>query len=216
MPTPKHYRITFSGTFGAIGAPVEIWSWGLGLVYGGADIPVALAQTRAAAFQAAYAANIAPQMSGSVVLTRTRYSQHDEGGHVATTSDGAYRQGDDVTVVPGGSLSTLKYPLQTSLVVSLSTARAGATGKGRCFLPMVPKPLGTDFLLPQSDASAMADAFAGFLQAIYPEQGTPGVISSHGYGSTLTGIRVGRVPDTMRSRRNALLESYEVRSPVLS
>jgi hypothetical protein len=40
------------------------------------------------------------------------------------------------------------------------------------------------------------------------------VVSSKGYNSEVTGVRVGRVLDTMRSRRRSLPETYDPVTPV--
>ncbi len=54
---------------------------------------------------------------------------------VNKNADDAYKQGDSVADAAGGTSGSVVMPLQTALVVSLTTNRAGPTGKDRFYLP---------------------------------------------------------------------------------
>jgi hypothetical protein len=137
---------------------------------------------------------------------------------VTRLGDGSFDQGDDLTREPGTGSEGNLYPIQTALCVSFSSARQDASGKGRCFLPFPRVGLGSDWRLPESGVTPVLTAMRTLAtQLRQPEQGATGdvwgtgrhaVISSKGTTSVVTQYRVGRVPDTMRSRRNALPEAY--------
>jgi hypothetical protein len=212
MAKPQHARLTFSGVFGTAAAPLEIWSWSLTFAHkaalGGTTLQAA---TKA---RTLYSTSVAGLMPASVVLTKTRLALLSDGQHVTKLSDGSFDQGDDLVAVPGNLSGGQIMPLQTALCVSFSTTRQGAQGKGRAFLPFQ-RPLSAGFLVD----SAVAAQFAGFgPKAIAegmeggsgPTLGAHSVISSFGWTSPVTSYRCGLVPDTMRSRRNALSEQYVV------
>jgi hypothetical protein len=68
--------------------------------------------------------------------------------------------------------------------------------------------------LQQADHASILQSSASFLNALGNEPGidvlglTPVVASTKGYNSIVTGVRVGRVLDTIRSRRASLPENY--------
>lgn len=214
MPAPAHSLITFSGVFGSFTAPVEIWSFGVktAVVNLGSQ---AARKAMATQMETAFATHLGGRLPSNVVLTRTRWAEINPVGLVARETDGAYSQGDatlgHICTGSGGSI----MPLQTALVVSLNTPRPGPTGKGRFFLPFPAVSLANDFRITATDASTIGAAVKSFLDAINtavstgPTQvGKIVVASSKGYLSEVTSMRIGRVPDTLRSRRSALLEAY--------
>jgi hypothetical protein len=215
MPTPRHDKVVFSGTFGPAQAPVEIWSWSLSFGY----IPQLRGTTAEIATVAreAYALHVAPYMPTTTILTRARVARLAAGGKVTTLGDGAYDQGDDLEPVPG-LIGASARPLQVATVVSFDTARSGPTGKGRCFLPGIGIGLQEDFRWSANDVGQVCGSMRALITALEQNDsgdaprvsglGQHGVASSKGVFSPTTLVRVGRVPDTMRSRREGLLESY--------
>lgn len=214
---PAHARLTFSGIFGSQAAPVEIWSWGLTFAHvdslGGTTVEAA------AKARALYAQHIKPLGYANTILTRTRVALLANGRNVTTLANGAYDQGDDTTAVEGGPYqgAAVFHALQTACAVSFTTARQGPHGKGRAFLPYQGEPLGPDFLFHEGHVTSLVTAVRNVAQGMStgdgPKLGAHAVISSGGKSgvasvSPVTGYRVGRVPDTMRSRRNALKERY--------
>lgn len=115
--------------------------------------------------------------------------------------------------VPGTSGSTV-IPQQT-VAVTLLTARArGRASKGRFYLPPAFRTIGADGTFPATEADAIETAVVTWLNAINAavvdgtQIGPVAVMSKLGTGTTndVTAVGVGRVMDTMRSRRASLLE----------
>lgn len=120
---------------------------------------------------------------------------------------------------PGGQVST--PPAQLSTVVTLRTFKErGLASKGRMYLPSCSgfEALGTDGLATIANAQRVATATANFIDDINiayrdwddgtASRGQVGVASNRGVGAfeLVNRVTVGRVPDTMRSRRNKLDE----------
>jgi len=118
-----------------------------------------------------------------------------------------------------GTNTTLVYPPQVSLVVTLQSALSrGLAAKGRMYLPGISYPLQTGSQISTTNADAMANNFRVFLNAV--NTGAPAgsrvILASAGRGTAGTGatnqpvtrIRVGTVYDTQRRRRNSLTEQY--------
>jgi hypothetical protein len=211
MAKPAYTRAVFSGVIGTSVAPVEHWSFGVNfpadaLPADGSDI---VADGVALDLNDAWHDSWRPRMGTDVVLTNVKVSHVLATGHVATRGDGSYVQGESVVEWTGVG-APQAMPLQTALCVSLTTARPGPTGKGRFFLPWpafavsaITKSLSVD------DAGTIAaDAVAFLNHCATIMTFAPQVVSSKGYMSEVTGVRVGRVPDTMRSRREDLPEGY--------
>jgi hypothetical protein len=216
MATPAHTRVTFSGIFTAPAGPVEIWSCNLNC----RPLNTGPGLDRAAhRMMSLWGAEIAQYLGSSVQLTRTRVALVGPNGHVDRDANGGYRQVDDNTLVPGTFTNPTVYPTQAALVISLQSARAGASGKGRLFMPAPGRPLDPDYRLDAGYCQRIAASWArvvanaqstdtttdtATLGAVVVASPTSGVLSD------VTSVRVGRVIDTMRSRRNALLEDYAV------
>lgn len=219
MPTPAHNRFTFSGVFGQLAAPQEIWTVRL-ITNASPPADDAAAKVLAGRARAAFGQHVMPLLSAQTPLTRTRWSAHAAGGGTLLRADGSFMQGDDTTVVPGGVAVGTILPIQTALAVSLMTPRAGATGRGRIFLPFIHRPVQAGaFTLQDVHTQSVADGVRALIVAIngFGAGGDFGpfvtVASSKGYETRVTGVRVGNVLDTMRSRRNGLREGYAVSAP---
>jgi hypothetical protein len=132
-------------------------------------------------------------------------------------TDGKYR-GDPKAAavdVPGGAgAPVLLYPPQISLAVSLATAKRGKSGRGRFYLPCPQTSMGPDGRISQNIQTAVAGSVRTWINDLnnWPgfDGGTPKVTiaSSLGQNHDVTGVRVGRVLDTVRSRREDLVETY--------
>lgn len=211
VPVPAHTRITFSGTFGPEAAPVEIWSFNINhaqILDPPGDLAAAATQMRAA-----WVAQIAALQHNTVKLTRVRVAQVNALGKVPINSQGAYLQGDSLGINAGELTGSGFFPLQTALCVSLETTRAGASGKGRFYLPAPPYPLNEatfGFVAANvTTVSTRARAFINLINStLTPAAGGVVVASSKGFVSDVVAVRVGSIPDTQRRRRNALPEAY--------
>lgn len=145
----------------------------------------------------------------------------------AIGSDGKYTSDPvivNVTDTPGGAggVSGQSYITpQAALAVSLVTGRRGPTGKGRFYIPMpvvsIDQNTGLALL---TSIEGLRGSAATFLSALNNQPGLDllglrvVVVSSKGYKSDVNGVRVGRVVDTIRSRRAQLKENYTTSVPV--
>lgn len=122
---------------------------------------------------------------------------------------------DEFTPVPfGGTASVPSFPFQVSLCMSLQTGQRGPRKRGRVYLPTPLVTLEPDGQFQAAQAIAIRDRFATFLNNLNnhtgPDAQAPEVViaSSKGLNTIVNGVRVGRVLDTMRSRRRSLPEDY--------
>lgn len=118
---------------------------------------------------------------------------------------------------------------QDAMVVSFTTdVVRGLASKGRVYVPGgAPQTTGMDGgtgLMSTTFTEAIRDAWAAFLIDLDDNPGPDfadlraAVVSKQGDPETnwhtITGVRVGRVMDTQRRRRNALAENYTATAPV--
>lgn len=211
MAKPAHTRVTVSGVIGTTAAPVEHWSFNLNFPAAAlaSDATDAAADTKAGAVRSAMSNLIVNNFGSDVIVNEVRVAAVDATGHVYQRADGTYVQGIE-TAELAGSMAKQPMPLQTALCVSLGTNRAGPTGKGRFFLPW--PALSINATTKTLDAGQV-DAFIALVKtAVEGIQTAMGaqlqVVSSKGYMSEVTSLRIGRAPDTMRSRREDVPEGY--------
>lgn len=126
-------------------------------------------------------------------------------------------QHDFETSIPGVGTSNL--PAQIANVVTLRTAaQRGRASSGRFYYPATGRVVSSDGRLSAATAAAVAvDAttLLNSLNAALPDWQVA-VMSSIGTGTTrpVTHVEVGRVLDTMRSRRRSLEEERAVGLPL--
>ncbi len=213
MPFAPHIRITALGRLG--NSSGERFSYGVNMHAPADDRIVGLDANQSV--WADVAADVrAFHTRGATALAETAVLETVKVASIG--ADGRYT-GDpviiDVVDANGqGGISNVTLP-QAALAVSLGTARRGPTGRGRFYLPMPIIVLSPDTLLMDAPkALAIQGSAATFINALNNQPGIDVlglqvcVSSTKGYNSTVTTLRVGRVVDTMRSRRNALPESY--------
>jgi hypothetical protein len=120
---------------------------------------------------------------------------------------------DWVTPIAGGGSVSNVVPNQVCLVMTLETAVArGLANAGRIYWPLPGQaPLAADGLLPVTAQTAAATAGKAFIEGLNEviTNGAIGVASKvrEGAQHSVTGVSVGRVLDTMRSRRTSLVEA---------
>lgn len=219
-PTTPHLRIT---AMGKLGTSNERFSWGVNLVKGtGAGLTRLNSGLEGQAWFTDTVNDI--QTFHSRALTRlSQQANLDSVKFAFIGADGLY-DGDpflyEFANLPGGGGGSFP-PFQIAVAVSLVTARRGATGRGRFYLPL--PVVAMDFStggMSVTDQNAINQSAQQFLEGLGNEPGfdvgdvRPAVISSRGYASIVTGVRVGRVLDTIRSRRAQLDESYSSILPV--
>lgn len=108
-------------------------------------------------------------------------------------------------------LGTLDLPFSTALCVSKRTGRAGRSGRGRMYWPVLAAAVGSNgkFTLPVT----IADEFAELVVDLGNVDGVStaiAVVTSQTLNlvTPVTEIRVGDVPDSQRNRRDRLVETY--------
>lgn len=211
MARQANALVSFRGIFGSLGAPVEEWQFGLRLTRDPAHdvFTEAQFQTLAEQAQSVYSTTIRASIPSWAVLTETRFVLVSIDGTTDRRLDGSYKQGIADSNLPGMHPQANRHPLQTALAVSTMTVRQGPTGKGRFYLPAPGIALENDFSIPSDDALAVANNAADLISGLNAMgAGNVSVFSSKGYDSRVTGVRVGQVMDTMRSRRRAQPEGY--------
>lgn len=206
-PAPHVYVTWFGDAFG------EVENWQVGLRIAAPFVPPTTDELEAldAAFATLLSANVA-------FPAGRRYL----GVKVAPQDvNGRYPDGVDAveylrpTPVSGGSGAG--YP-QIALVLSMRTARSrGYASNGRMYIPSSLGITAGTGLISAADAGNAATAGATFIGAVNAVGiGIASVMSTVGTGRSepITGVRVGRVMDTQRRRRNQLPETYTEPVPV--
>lgn len=214
MPQPAHVRCTWSGVFGSAATAIEQWSFSLKTAGLPATIDGPALMVRAEGMRKTYFDHVLDLVPEAVVCTELRYAVTGADGKVLRFPDGAYQQGKLGVNMPGAGTTVGRLPLQSALVVSTNTARPGQTGKGRLFLPLqLSQHIQADFRIDPEWALLVAQRFASVVKDVNVFGPVVSVVSSKGYSSPVTSVRVGRAPDTMRSRREKVVEGY-VLSPL--
>jgi hypothetical protein len=224
-----HWRLTLSGTLGTGTPAPEIWSLGMSIGASAGPLGGVPSQDVFDAMCAAVTPLITAGGMGianTVRLTSVQVAAINASGHFATGADGAYQRlikdysGQQLV----GNAAHSTEPPQAALVVSLNTSRVGRVGKGRFYLPMPCFPTAAaDLLISAAAATSVRDVVKERLTALNaamangtPPQGPRVCVASGGSlkngtppgNYPVTSVRIGRAIDTVRSRRNALQESY--------
>jgi hypothetical protein len=215
MARPAHGLIRFSGIFkdGSSGGPIEQWVWGLRTAATAAALTEGDMVLKVSALKDLWSTQIGPHMPSYVTLTEVAIAAIGADGKQPVNSTGGYVGAHKQTFAVNGSraLSSRKAT-QDAVCVTLTTGRAGPTGKGRIFLPCPSADLGPDLRLDVDEVTALGTGVRNMLENLRDDPTFAGVVvaSSLGFLSPVTGIKVGRVVDTMRSRRRSLHEDYVV------
>lgn len=226
MPAPRHFRLTFTGVFGAAAAPVEEWSMGVSLIavpdgtYSQEGLKSAVG-----ALGPLWGSHVASYASTQARHTNTTLALVGVDGKYERNAAGAYQRAELATDVAG--VSTTLVPLQIALAVSLHSNYDGPTGRGRFYVPTPGIAVQADGTYADTTAANAASAMKGFVDAINaavaggggtwgaPDSPIGRVCVASG-GSIVKGlapalhpvtrVSVGEVPDTQRRRRSDLLE----------
>jgi hypothetical protein len=198
-------RVRLEGTLGAS----EVFSFGINLISDGPWTPPA---------------PITQSMADAVALWFTSESNIASAADLHTLKvnligvDGRYveettNRWDYGSPYPSGNV-TAPFPFQIALVISLLAANdRGRASHGRFYLPVPTGGLeGPDQTLPTTFQESYLAAGVSLLELLEQELPgwQPGLVSNVGAGAQalITRVRVGRVLDTIRSRRNKVVEEY--------
>lgn len=212
MAKPAHTRITVEGHIGASSTNViERFSFSLNSVD---DVAIsgatdAALTAKAQTIHSAIFTQLVDVFPSNCWFDKTKIASVDAAGLYRVRGDGSYVKAE-VADSFAGTQAASGMPLGVALCVSLVTARSGPTGKGRFFLPWPSLSLDTTTrLVPEAQINGLIDDVAAWLGDVNDVAGVNlAVVSSKGYTSDVTGIRIGRKPDTMRSRTEDLAEGY--------
>jgi hypothetical protein len=209
-----HIRITAIGSLGSTG---EQFSYGVCMAQGasGGSYFEPFMSANEDVFSdlcddvAAYHGRATTRLRSAAVLTHVKVAPIGPDGKY--TADPYIKDYN----IPGAESGAGSSPPQVSLAVSLVTDRRGPSGKGRFYLPL--PAWGVDqnsFLIQEQNANDSRGSAQTFLNALNNQPGIDvlgmGVVvaSTKGFNTPVTGVRVGRVLDTVRTRRNKLQEQY--------
>lgn len=210
MTYPRSFlRLVVGGTLYG----VERWSWGLSLQDWDDDnvqdnvpttVPDAIVTAVRGLMESEY-------ISGRVTTDLFKLNLIGPDGRYVNERTTVLRE-----LTPGqsrGAGNSVDHPPQISLAVTLNTdARRGLASRGRFYLPGPSVPLDQNGQIPLATANVIRDRAVAMLDAI--NRAVPGyqvvIASDVGQGAfrRVESVRVGRVLDTIRSRRNKFAESY--------
>lgn len=210
MPVPTHFKFVFRGEYELT---PETWSFGFhmsrdnesGLDAGTGDIVQANVTTALTTFFNTNAAMI----PDNAKATDWRCYVIGEDGRM----EGNPLVVDVSTLSLDGS-TAMKYPPQVACVVTTVGADRGLARFGRFYLPTAGT-IGTDSRMGSGTAQGIAEAASTFMKDVSNAvdleltQSSEGLnISAAGAGArqTIDHIECGRVLDTLRSRRRAMVE----------
>lgn len=210
MPYVPHVRLTFGGSLGT-GTPRESWAGTLAIGGDGTDPMLTnLSDSELAGVAAALTAWV-----NRADTSMATWCTHAWTKAALIKADGRYAADPRLRTESAplaGTVSTNTHPFQVSRVISFETALKTPSGRGRLYSPAPAAAVQADGMVAAANALGAANSAATLLNAI--NQAITGanrvvVASSKGYNSAVLSVRVGRVLDTVRSRRTALLENYE-------
>lgn len=219
---PAHFRITFTGELGPANAPLDIWSFGLAFRGPNSTFLTRSDMQPLAVAMAGHWSKISSSINQVARLTRVRVAAIDAEGRYVRDVTGADVAGDATLNAFGGSASA-PPPFQIALAVSLVTPAKGPTGHGRFYLPVPDMAMdGATGRITTANRDVHRQRAVTFLDGINTTLagiGTGGarlVVASGGHARkgippglpVISGVRIGRVPDTQRRRVNALAEEH--------
>ena len=216
MAYAPHQRLTLVGTLGPASAPVENFS--LRVCLSNANGIGRDAQDLFDDYVAdttAFWGRGTTGISQFAILREIKLAKIGEDGKY--TSDPRIAS---VTVPGFATGSAPLHPYQVALAVSLGTNRRGPRGKGRFYLPCPQVSMTADGLIPSAERDFIETSVAEWITDLnnHPSVDVTDaevvVASSFGFNSKVTSVRVGRVLDTVRSRRRNLDEAYGTATPV--
>lgn len=220
MTVPTHFKINFRGVFTS--TPEE-WSFGIHMsrdIEAQPDATVGdISESGVTSAITTLLATAGGMFSDACVCTEWRAYEIGTNGRM---------EGNPKLVEltpPGvGGTATKKYPPQVALAVTTVADNRGPARFGRFYLPGVNLPMDNDHRLTVSNATAVAEAATEFLKDVADSIDLPlTTMSAVGLNiSSLNGgvkqeidhVEVGRVYDTLRSRRRQLLEDRHVHGQI--
>lgn len=217
-----HGKIVLNGAFGAAGQPeVEQWSCSMSYDVVGPDVgampatlPEATLQAISDAWASFFTNNTFASFPSNVSFTGTSYYRAQADG---TATGGVWQRHFRQTAARG--VQATFNPLQIAQCISLDAGGPRGGRFGRFYLPPISAGVSADGRWLASISGPLATQVTTALAAVNAAlsdavEGDVELVVASGRGSgenrPVRAVRVGRVPDTVRSRRASLLEEYTV------
>lgn len=193
--------------------------WSVNPVYAiGGDFGTTVSAEQCQTIATAIAAIVVPtgitqNLSSAVAVTGARVEARTLAGDLES-------QGEAFKAVPATGSGSSPHPFQTSIVSSLRTSRAGASGRGRLYWPVLSMSLGTSTVRPTAaTVTSFMTGVKTYLSSIESAievtlTGVSLVVWSRKLLQTnnVTAIQVGDVLDVQRRRRDSLIEAVQTTS----
>lgn len=195
MPNPPNYaRVLVGGVMP--GGEVFSFSFAAQSLGPGTSAQAQATNLGNSAQFAAFVNACKPFMSVPTVINRVSVYQYGAGGSLTDSGSAG--------VIDGAGSGAVPHPDQCALAVSLRTASNTRSGRGRFFIPCNGAAMDANTGRTTANTQTLATAAAALMAF------AGGRVASEKLGTTalVTAVRVGNVVDTMRSRRDALVESY--------
>lgn len=217
-----HTKVTFGGGLGNATPAAEEWScsFRIGDPSGSPTVANPTTTTETAIVNALknFIGGSSAALSSSVTMSWVKFSLMDATGHVVVdpATGGFVQELFPISPVTTGWGATAQHPFQIAQVVSLISARHGAMGKGRMYVPLPGSTVDANGLVSTTNRDSMVAAAQTLFNSVNTALTTQGtaarviVASSKGFNSKVLSVRVGRVLDTHRTRRSRLPESYGI------
>jgi hypothetical protein len=206
MAAPAHVRVRANGSLGGYASGLEIFSYGFSLRQVASEITQAN-RVAIAALVKAHFLDVKSGVTGCGFLDDVSFA--NVGG------DG--KQIGDTVRIPSqaqGNYNGALHPPQVTARVSLSDGLRGRSHRGGWYMPYTGWAISTNGYAQATDAANLRDSTLALIRginAVFGAAGTvsPSVVIASQIGLLpVTTVRVGNVLDTMRTRRNALAETY--------
>ena len=205
-----HLRVTFSGIFGSLSAPQEIWQFAL---HYRDTVTTSVTSAAADACMQAFKDSYAGALRQFVGITQVKLSHINAAGHLASEPV--------ISTAPGQMMGGAgAFPFQIAAAVTLCSNKfgKGPLTHGRFYLP---GPGGGISLDDRWDSSAVVAGTKTFINSvsaslagsIQPRPGPILVSRASPDFADVDRVLVGDVLDTIRTRRNKLKESYTLSWP---
>lgn len=152
---------------------------------------------------------VTAQMSTAVTMNRVRVEARSLANVLEAVGEAA------VSPVQSG-VGTANKPYQTTLCATILTARPGASGKGRLYIPTLAVPIDATLRVPDANCQAYVQGVHQWLQnigGVFNAEFGAGTVAGAVYSPKLqlvsfsTRVSVGNVLDVQRRRRDKAVES---------
>lgn len=189
----------------------EQWTWSLSYIgnFGPVEAPTEVPAGVLSAIET-FHGDLDVGLGTGVTLTAVKLNEIGTNGRYANASETV----EHVYDTPVQAANTVQLPPQAATAVSLLTnKKRGLAHRGRFYLPRLGYSTGNDGRMDVGRQTELATATVTMLQGIGTALGPAhvlGVVSDRRTGAqtAVTEIAVGRVIDTIRSRRKKLQEDY--------